>query len=1314
MELTKLIMSDFERLMGMESVEAYTGGLKIPINHLTWREIARITILAKVASGGFSENEINNMIKGRGFTTSPDNVDRKVLKLAKKRILLQYHSRHEVQETMYGFRWGLCVKIPVPLGLYVADNRYWVFLHKTISCLAPADAWVLPELLRLAKYIRVTNDCALVKLLACVNEVNSFVLAADSFPAFKDRLLQAIEQCCRTSPSSNIHIAPIPEMKSVVKYVKSHLELALSRDIVEKFEEANSLASAAAGDGVDEEGIAPALPQASPAVDNELGEEIGDSMEIATNPPVNQFEEDDITLAETLSAPMKRCYFVLRTLMGHSEGAMLCYISSPLGYRRRSRYWATLREVRKKLVAGGYENSIERFYRDIIYVIELGYMCNWDNSNHRHTIAKLQVIFERLFFEMVICCQEPLVYPECCPYCRTSVPVPAARSAVCDRCEGVYHIDCLDPPLAFATKSDWTCPACIEQRWVAHAHPYRLAKVYHPESSSRQGDVVGIELLNGEMVFVIDFQTCRELWSPSKVREYALPSAAGSSYDMPAGYSFEDYERTCCLCKAYVGYTTTFNIIPASLQEMYSKSMAAISTKDADFDTVRTGAALLSLEEIGTEEWLIVLQSLVVSAIRSPFNPINLPFSDDINGMVKCCLENLKESEEVEDDFDITEKDDSSSMSSSLGSGGFDDGNDEDQEDELDEGRPIKKARINSQSPLASEFSEEIKDIAKSPINPLKAGQEHHISALMWKLIGREDALQANELVKEAVATLDLDFKSGTDMEDLQPLIKEQLGEFLPLAMSTVIKSCTVKPAEITDLDSWTEGWSETMEAVNFDLQQKPLVCALCNNTEEFLCNPMVHLPDQATLCQRKHINWELVDYHEDIDEDVRIAHYFCAHTLHSLLSSKKVSKVDESFDAEDYAVVERLCTVGTPCLVPLGTDRDSSNYWVFKQSPYIFVQSGPAANRIPSLEEHSQLDCSWQIYKTDEEKARLISWLQPGHPRENRLRRALIFLNPHWEGFLVDQTGDTHAYMDVDKQATADDDDKVIDVDEDDDGEPIVNSTRSASSKKKKNKFDPKERVYVIGGLEPTQYWPADILSVDTKGDSIVYKVRYDDWDETYDAYLDEEQLMSEDDLVKKMGNVLDESNQKAESAVAISRKAFFRKQVFTAPEVLFSLQASSYLRIPDRECGQRPPMGFSSCLSSLEQIRAAMLIIEAALPCGAVDDSEDRWADDFVIAWREAVMTASDPVSLMQCQILLEYGIRTSWLKPTGLKLFSCLPSRAQSLKQATYGMVAIRVWLLDMTIKYDKVQIDKKEKSLLKPDLAMANNPTKKKKR
>lgn len=169
---------------------------------------------------------------------------------------------------------------------------------------------------------------------------------------------------------------------------------------------------------------------------------------------------------------------------------------------------------------------------------------------------------------------------------------------------------------------------------------------------------------------------------------------------------------------------------------------------------------------------------------------------------------------------------------------------------------------------------------------------------------------------------------------------------------------------------------------------------------------------------------------------------------------------------------------------------------------------------------------------------------------------------------------------------------------------------------------------------------------------------------------------------------------------ALAIESKTeYLKSHVWTPPEILTTLQAYQYINESNRECSfttttsssniESLLLTYSDCQhSTISKLRLALLIIEKALPKGCIDESDDRWNDNFVLSWREAVMIASDATSLMQCQIMLEYGIKTAWLKPIGLKVFSYFPSRNHAMKTATYGMVAIRIWTLDSTIKYDKV--------------------------
>jgi hypothetical protein len=105
------------------------------------------------------------------------------------------------------------------------------------------------------------------------------------------------------------------------------------------------------------------------------------------------------------------------------------------------------------------------------------------------------------------------------------------------------------------------------------------------------------------------------------------------------------------------------------------------------------------------------------------------------------------------------------------------------------------------------------------------------------------------------------------------------------------------------------------------------------------------------------------------------------------------------------------------------------------------------------------------------------------------------------------------------------------------------------------------------------------------------------------------------------------------------------------------------------------------------MEYVRYALLLVEAALPCGSLEISDDKWGDEFAVSWREAVIAASDATSLMGCVIMLEYCIKGTWTTTIGNKVLSCLPTRTQALKTATVSQCALRLWLVDRALRYDK---------------------------
>jgi hypothetical protein len=220
---------------------------------------------------------------------------------------------------------------------------------------------------------------------------------------------------------------------------------------------------------------------------------------------------------------------------------------------------------------------------------------------------------------------------------------------------------------------------------------------------------------------------------------------------------------------------------------------------------------------------------------------------------------------------------------------------------------------------------------------------------------------------------------------------------------------------------------------------------------------------------------------------------------------------------------------------------------------------------------------------------------------------------------------------------------------------------------------------------------WEARILeSRVMAGGFVLYKVHFLQWDASYDGWYDSERIVTGSEALTTVRGSVRGGSLRA--LMQESRSEHFTKRVSEAPLLLHSLTAFQFMDELNRACGpSRASLTFSDASSSdVALLRSAMLMIEMALPLGAVDEADDRWGDNFVVAWRQAVVACSDVTGLMQCQIMLEYGVRTAWLKPAGLKLFSCMPSRALCMRSPSIGLVAMRIWLLDLTVRYDKVLV------------------------
>ena len=89
--LTRKLLPEYNRIMGMDNVAPYLGSCAIVVNELTWREVARVVLTAACCKHiGMNDTDILSTLRGRGYTNTPDSADRRVLRLIRRRIWYRY------------------------------------------------------------------------------------------------------------------------------------------------------------------------------------------------------------------------------------------------------------------------------------------------------------------------------------------------------------------------------------------------------------------------------------------------------------------------------------------------------------------------------------------------------------------------------------------------------------------------------------------------------------------------------------------------------------------------------------------------------------------------------------------------------------------------------------------------------------------------------------------------------------------------------------------------------------------------------------------------------------------------------------------------------------------------------------------------------------------------------------------------------------------------------------------------------------------------------------------------------------------------
>jgi hypothetical protein len=375
-----------------------------------------------------------------------------------------------------------------------------------------------------------------------------------------------------------------------------------------------------------------------------------DEAEILDKPqPIGKATPYDDFCQDIPTAPdlIRRCLAVLRTLCLTGPAEPFLYPVDPQtnpGYYDMVLRPMCLREAGKQLNKAAeefkehqdmarIEKVVAEFGRNV-RLIEQNCL-TYANAGPMVIAAgsELLRIFERLFFDWVLCPSHLLpplgqLDDEKCVDHHTSDE--ASTVLLCDGCEGKYNIARLNPPLQDIPKGDWYCPRCVSGRWYGQVDP-RIGKVVKKVTTVKEkeesvGDSAHIERCTVGYPESQDSEACllyevkyenghREIWD---------------LFEVDAALAHANISVPPVLCEQAVaespGYSMSVDtgfrrdVVPANLHPKVSDASAQVAVSSSVFrDTMLASGSLLVSDprEMTAMEWLRLLVLLVMKCSSS-------------------------------------------------------------------------------------------------------------------------------------------------------------------------------------------------------------------------------------------------------------------------------------------------------------------------------------------------------------------------------------------------------------------------------------------------------------------------------------------------------------------------------------------------------------------------------------------------------------------------------------------------------------------------------------------------------------------------
>jgi hypothetical protein len=200
-------------------------------------------------------------------------------------------------------------------------------------------------------------------------------------------------------------------------------------------------------------------------------------------------------------------------------------------------------------------------------------------------------------------------------------------------------------------------------------------------------------------------------------------------------------------------------------------------------------------------------------------------------------------------------------------------------------------------------------------------------------------------------------------------------------------------------------------------------------------------------------------------------------------------------------------------------------------------------------------------------------------------------------------------------------------------------------------------------------------------------YRVHYKRWSTRFDEWVSPERVVEpsqhnldvQEELLEECGSALREGVPAPLQSLMASKYIGARRRA----------KGATFLRAVSLQQALRVNPGASSSDQMVAILKASLLVIEAALPLGSVDNTTDGpWNTQASSYWRFLVEHSPGLSTLMGCVILLQDAVSKAWFRQRGTHMMECLPMCYRAMEDATLSSIATRIYILDRSLLYGLV--------------------------